>query len=96
MKQFLTALFILSITFAAQPQVKTYIYCGTLIDGVSDKVRKEVTIVIDGDKIKTIWLGPNVTTDLEVDLVFHSGETIEEAAVAIKRLLQDNGFIFKP
>ena len=52
--------------------------------------------VIDEDKIKTIWLGPNVTTDLEVDLVFHSGETIEEAAVSIKRLLQDSGFIFKP
>ncbi len=52
--------------------------------------------VIDEDKIKTIWLGPNVTTDLEVDLVFHSGETTEEAAVSIKRLLQDSGFIFKP
>ncbi len=57
MKQVLTSLLILSITFAAQAQVKTYIYCGTLIDGVSDKVRKEVTIIIDGDKIIEVQNG---------------------------------------
>lgn len=52
--------------------------------------------VIDEDKIKTIWLGPSTTTDIEFDLVFHAGESIEEGAVAIKRLLQDSGLIFKP
>ncbi len=51
MKQFLATLLILSIGFSVQAQLKTYVYCGTLIDGVSDKVRNEVTIVIEGDKI---------------------------------------------
>jgi bifunctional enzyme CysN/CysC len=52
--------------------------------------------VIDEDSIKTVWLGEHVTTDLNVDLVFDHGESEEEMAIRIKRLLQDNGIIFKP
>jgi bifunctional enzyme CysN/CysC len=52
--------------------------------------------VIDEDSIKTVWLGEHVTTDLNVDLVFDHGESDEEMAIRIKRLLQDNGIIFKP
>lgn len=52
--------------------------------------------VIDEDSIKTVWLGQHITTDLPVDLVFDHGETDEEMAIRIKRLLQDNGIIFKP
>ncbi len=52
--------------------------------------------VIDEEMIKTIWLGEHVTTDLPVDLVFDHGESDEEMAIRIKRLLQDAGVIFKP
>lgn len=52
--------------------------------------------VIGDDKIKTVWLGGDITTDLPVDLIFHHNETLEHAAVMIKRLLQDDGIIFKP
>ncbi|PKO09777.1 MAG: adenylyl-sulfate kinase [Chloroflexi bacterium HGW-Chloroflexi-2] len=51
--------------------------------------------VIDEDSIKTVWLGEHVTTDLNVDLVFDHGESDEEMAIRIKRLLQDGGFIFR-
>jgi bifunctional enzyme CysN/CysC len=51
--------------------------------------------VIDEEMIKTVWLGEHVTTDLPVDLVFDHGESEEEMAIRIKRLLQDGGFIFK-
>lgn len=57
MKHFLITLIILSFTIFAQAQIKTYIYCGTLIDGKSDKVQKEVTIVIEGDKIIEVQKG---------------------------------------
>ncbi|OJX44672.1 MAG: adenylyl-sulfate kinase [Chloroflexi bacterium 44-23] len=52
--------------------------------------------VIGEEKIKTVWLGGEITTDLPVDLVFHHHETLEQAAVQIKGLLQEAGIIFKP
>lgn len=55
-----------------------------------------IQAVIDENKIKTVWLGGEVSTDLPVDLVFHHGESLQEAVVQIKRLLQDSGIIFKP
>lgn len=51
MNRLISAFFILSIATASLAQVKTYVYCGTLIDGVSDKPRKEVTIIIENNKI---------------------------------------------
>ena len=51
MKRILSTLFLISIALSTYAQLKTYVYCGTLIDGKSDKVRNEVTIVIKGDKI---------------------------------------------
>ena len=57
MKRILATLLTLSIGLSLQAQVKTYIYCGTLIDGTSDQAQKEVTIVIDGDKIVEVRKG---------------------------------------
>lgn len=54
MKQFLSTLIILLISFSTQAQLITYVYCGTLIDGKSETARKEVTIIIEGDKIVEI------------------------------------------
>ena len=50
MKQLLTLLLSCVLTCSAVAQ-KTYIQCGRLIDGVSDKERKSVTIVVEGKKI---------------------------------------------
>jgi imidazolonepropionase-like amidohydrolase len=36
---------------------KTYIWCGTLIDGISDEAKKEMTIVVEKDRIVTIDKG---------------------------------------
>lgn len=57
MKQFLSTLILLSISLVSIAQIKTYVLCGTLIDGVSDKPRNEVTLVIEGDRIIDIQKG---------------------------------------
>jgi imidazolonepropionase-like amidohydrolase len=36
---------------------KTYIWCGTLVDGVSDEGKKEITIVVEKDRIAAIERG---------------------------------------
>ena len=52
--------FLLSITLlvilnlAAQ---KTYVWCGTLIDGISDEPKKNMTIVIEKNKIVAVENG---------------------------------------
>jgi imidazolonepropionase-like amidohydrolase len=57
MNRFLATFSMLSIAFATQAQQKTYVYCGTLIDGKSDKAQTEMTIVIEGDKIIEVQKG---------------------------------------
>jgi len=56
MNRFLSTLFIFSVVISSVAQ-KTYVFCGTLIDGVSDKPRKEVTIVVEDDKILEVRKG---------------------------------------
>ena len=45
------------IAFCCLRAQKTYIWCGTLIDGVSDEAKKEMTIVVEKDKISAIQTG---------------------------------------
>jgi imidazolonepropionase-like amidohydrolase len=49
---------------------KTYIWCGTLIDGVSNEARKNMTIVIDKNKILSVENGfsPAGTGEKTIDL----------------------------
>jgi len=49
----LLLLFIVSGSFAQ----KTYMHCGLLIDGKSDDVQTQVTLIIEGNKIKAIEKG---------------------------------------
>ena len=51
---------------------------------------------VDSDKIVKVWVGEEVTTDIEYDLHLSDYNTIEEAVIKIKSLLQDKGVIFKP
>ncbi|MCB0494568.1 MAG: amidohydrolase family protein [Cyclobacteriaceae bacterium] len=57
MRKILSTLMLLTISLSSIAQVKTYVYCGTLIDGISDKPRKEVTVIIEGNKIVDIQNG---------------------------------------
>jgi imidazolonepropionase-like amidohydrolase len=55
--------------FQVQAQ-KTLIYCGNLIDGKNDKIQKEVTIVVEGDKIIAVETGYSKSSsgDITIDL----------------------------
>lgn len=62
-----TIALLLSTTLIAQ---KTFIQCGTLIDGVADAPRKNVTIVVNGNKIESVQNGfvTGTGTDKVIDL----------------------------
>ena len=55
---------------------KTFIQCGTLIDGISDAPKKNMTIVIEGNKI--ILSFTNIGSGLMTD----DGEALSEFAIA--------------
>ena len=57
MKRIFATLILLTSIITLYAQQKTYVYCGTLIDGKSDKVQSEMTIVIEGDKIIDVQKG---------------------------------------
>ena len=54
-KILLTLACIISITVARAQ--KTYIWCGTLIDGISNEAKTNMTIVVEGNKIIEIYNG---------------------------------------
>ncbi|MBC7946950.1 MAG: amidohydrolase family protein [Chitinophagaceae bacterium] len=56
MRKFALVFIGLILTVAAISQ-KTYIWCGTLIDGVSDEPKKNMTIVVERDKITNVENG---------------------------------------
>jgi len=64
---FLSLFFAITLNIFAQ---KTYLHCGRLIDGSSQLVQSEVTIVVEGNKIVDIQKGYTQATDNEklVDL----------------------------
>src|SRR5258705_4634122 len=67
-KIFLTAAcFLFAIVSIAQ---KTYIWCGTLIDGISNEPKKNMTIVVEKNKIAAVENGFSIAaaTDKTIDL----------------------------
>ncbi len=56
MRKISILLYTLLLTFAL-PAQKTYIWCGVLIDGISDAPKKNVTIVIEKNKIISVESG---------------------------------------
>jgi imidazolonepropionase-like amidohydrolase len=58
---------LLTLNLSAQ---KTYIWCGTLIDGISDEPKKNMTIVIEKNKIVSVENGfsPSGANDKSIDL----------------------------
>ncbi|SKA11394.1 adenylyl-sulfate kinase, partial [Selenihalanaerobacter shriftii] len=55
-----------------------------------------IKTTVNADKIETVWLGENVTTDIDYDLHIPEFEEVEDAAQQIKNLLQERGIIFNP
>ena len=60
----------LAAVLPAAAGAATLVYAGHLIDGVGNAARAEVTIVVDGPKIKAVESGyrPPVAGDLVIDL----------------------------
>ncbi len=55
-----------------------------------------IKTTVNPEKIETVWVGEDVTTDLVYDLKVPGKLDIEASVESIKQLLQDNGIIFKP
>jgi len=69
MKQLLLVVIACLVTFLSFSQ-KTYIWCGTLIDGVSNEPKKNMTIVVEKNKITAVdngFTSPG-TNDKTIDL----------------------------
>src|SRR5689334_1401558 len=56
MRRFYISFLLLASILTAQAQ-KTYLHCGNLIDGKSDDVQPQVTLIIEGNKIVSIEKG---------------------------------------
>ena len=67
-KMFFLLVTLLSVQFLMAQ--KTYIWCGVLIDGVSNEPKKEMTIVIEKNKITAVEKGftKGGTVDKTIDL----------------------------
>jgi len=68
-------LLICAFTFALNAQT-SYLHCGALIDGKTNKVQKEVTIVITGNKITYIQRGYTKPTKSDVTTVDLKDKTV--------------------
>ncbi len=52
--------------------------------------------IITSEKIETVWVGENVTTDIAYDVRIQDPDNLEESVDMLKTLLQDKGIIFNP
>jgi bifunctional enzyme CysN/CysC len=55
-----------------------------------------VKVSVPAERIATIWVGPDVTTDIACDLVVPSTAADQGAIEVIETMLQDRGVIFRP
>ncbi|WP_408955678.1 GTP-binding protein [Natroniella sp. ANB-PHB2] len=63
--------------------------------GLAQEDLKLIETTVDKGKIETVWLGENITTDIDYDLHIPEFESFDDAALRVKRLLQDKGAIFR-
>jgi bifunctional enzyme CysN/CysC len=54
-----------------------------------------IKTVVENERIETVWIGEDVTTDIGCDLHIPAFESEERAALMIKGFLQERGIIFK-
>ena len=51
---------------------------------------------VSPDKIETVWIGENITTDIAYDLRLPQPDNVPESVDILKSHLQDKGIIFRP
>ncbi len=51
---------------------------------------------VSPDKIETVWVGENITTDIAYDFRLPQPENVLESVDVLKSYLQDKGIIFRP
>ena len=52
--------------------------------------------IITAEKVETVWVGDNLTTDIAYDMRIHEESSSNETADKLKSMLQEKGIIFKP
>jgi bifunctional enzyme CysN/CysC len=57
---------------------------------------KILRTIINSNQVETIWVGDEVTTDINYDILVPNEQKFSEATISIKRLLQEHGIIFTP
>lgn len=67
----------------------------TAIDLTQDDL-EIIKAIVSQEKIRTIWVGDNVTTDIVFDDQIYQDENPKMSAEKIKKSLQEMGIIFKP
>jgi len=67
----------------------------TAIDFSQDDLDTMKTVIGD-DKVRVVWAGEKVTTDIEYDLHLDNPQKADEGVVQVRRLLQNHGDIFTP
>lgn len=70
MRKIFLSLLIIALSVLPGYAQKTYIWCGTLVDGISAEPRKNITIVVEGNKIINVAEGYSSAgnNDITIDL----------------------------
>jgi len=63
---------------------------------LSQKDLEIMKTVVNPDMIETVWVGKNITTDIEYDLHLPTFQSKETAASIMKEMLQEQDIIFRP
>jgi len=52
--------------------------------------------IIDTRKIEVVWVGDEVSTDIQCDLAVQTQDANEQTVLAIKQMLRDHGVLYRP
>ena len=63
--------------------------------GLTQEELEIIKTVVDPDRIETLWIGDQVTTDINCDFYFANGDAAEAAVQTIRERFQEKGVIFK-
>ncbi len=70
-----------------------------LIVSANEMSQKDLEVLkgsINPDRIETVWIGEDVTTDISFDMHVNSDDSPDDAVAHILERLQKNGVIYKP
>lgn len=67
----------------------------TAVDLTPDEIEL-IKATVSVDRIQTIWIGEEVSSDMVLDMHFTEIESEDDSVNKIKGMLQDKGIIFKP